>query len=279
MKKSTLVSKMFDMKGRVAVITGAAGLLGPKHAESLAEFGANIVLLDRKPAVQKIAAAIARKYKVKAIGLKCDITQKSELEKTLKIILKKFGHIDVLVNNAANNPAVSAGGFSQNWSRLENFPLSAWEDDVAVGLTGAFLASQVFGSQMATQKKGVIVNIASDLGIIAPDQRIYRKEGLPPEQQSVKPVTYSVIKHGMLGLTKYLASYWAESGVRVNAISPGGVYTNQPRDFVKKLARHVPLHRMAHTDEYKAAIAFLSSDASEYMTGANLVVDGGRTIW
>lgn len=270
---------MFDLSGRVAVITGGAGLLGPKHAEALAEFGANVVLLDRKPRVKKIAAAIAKKFRIKTLGLKCDITKKSELAGALKSILHKFGRVDILINNAANNPAVGAKGFSQNWSRLENFPLSAWNSDLAVGLTGAFLASQVFGKHMAEQKNGVILNISSDLGLIAPDQRIYRKEGLTREQQPVKPVTYPVLKHGILGLTKYCASFWAEDGVRVNAISPGGVYTNQPADFVEKLAAHVPLHRMAHIDEYKAAIVFLCSDTSSYMTGANLVVDGGRTIW
>lgn len=273
------IKKIFDLTGRVAVITGGAGLLGPKHAEALAEFGAILVLLDRKAEVEKIAKAIAKKYKTKALGLKCDITKKAALEKVLRTVLKKFGRVDILINNAANNPVVKADGFSQNWSRLENFPLNAWESDLAVGLTGAFLASQVFGSHMAKKRRGVVLNIASDLGIIAPDQRIYRKPGLASDKQPVKPVTYSVLKHGILGLTKYLASYWAEEGIRVNAISPGGVYNNQPPDFVKKLTAHIPLHRMANIDEYRAAIVFLVSDASTYMTGANLIVDGGRTVW
>ena len=271
--------KIFDLTGRVAVITGGAGLLGPRHAEALAEFGAILVLLDRKAEGEKIAKAIAKKYKTKALGLRCDITKKAALEKAFPLILKKFGRVDILINNAANNPAVKADGFSQNWSRLENFPLSAWEDDLAVGLTGAFLASQVFGSYMAKKGRGVILNISSDLGVIAPDQRIYRKPGLAPGEQPVKPVTYSVLKHGILGLTKYLASYWAEEGIRVNAISPGGVYNNQPPDFVEKLIAHVPLKRMANVDEHRAAIVFLVSDASSYMTGANLIIEGGRTIW
>jgi NAD(P)-dependent dehydrogenase (short-subunit alcohol dehydrogenase family) len=165
------------------------------------------------------------------------------------------------------------------WSRLENFSFDLWQKDITVGLTGAFLCSQAVGTHMAQSGGGVILNVASDLGIIAPDQRIYRKDGLHEEVQPVKPVSYSVIKHGIVGLTKYLATYWADKNVRVNSISPGGVYTNQPDDFVEKLVKLIPMKRMANPDEYKAAVLFLVSDASSYMTGANLVVDGGRTCW
>jgi len=148
-----------------------------------------------------------------------------------------------------------------------------------VGLTGAFLCSQTIGSEMVRAGKGIILNIASDLSLIAPDQRIYRRPALPEEQQLVKPVSYCVLKAGLLGLTRYLATYWASNGVRVNAISPGGVYANQDTDFVQRLSDLIPLGRMAHQEEYKAAVIFLVSDASSYMTGANLVVDGGRTCW
>ena len=148
-----------------------------------------------------------------------------------------------------------------------------------MGLTGAFLCSQVIGSEMARRNKGVILNIASDLAVIAPDQRLYRRDGLPRDQQPAKPVTYSVVKTGLLGLTRYLATYWADRGVRVNAISPGGVYNGQPDDFVSRLSALIPLARMARVDEYQGAILFLCSDASSYMTGANLVIDGGRSCW
>ena len=148
-----------------------------------------------------------------------------------------------------------------------------------MGLTGAFLCSQVIGSEMARRKKGVILNVASDLAVIAPDQRLYRQDGLREDQQPVKPVTYSVVKTALVGLTRYLATYWADSGVRVNAISPGGVYNGQSDEFVTRLSALIPLSRMARVDEYKGAIVFLCSDASSYMTGFNLVIDGGRSSW
>ena len=154
-----------------------------------------------------------------------------------------------------------------------------WDGDVAVGLTGAFLCAQVFGYHLATHGGGVILNVASDLAVIAPDQRIYRQHGLPPEGQAVKPVTYSVVKAGLVGLTKYLATYWAEQSVRVNAVSPGGVFNGQGEDFVEKLTNLIPMGRMASKDEYKATIVYLLSDASSYVTGINLVADGGRTCW
>jgi len=192
-------------------------------------------------------------------------------------ILDRFGRLDILINNAANNPKMEARN-GKNFARLEDFPLDTWEADLRVGLTGAFLCSRVFGSEMARRGQGgVILNMASDLAVIAPDQRIYRDENLPEAEQPVKPVTYSVVKTGLLGLTRYLATYWHKSGVRVNVISPGGVYNGQPDQFVDRLSRLIPLGRMANIDEYRGAILFLCSDASSYMTGSNLVIDGGRS--
>ena len=146
-------------------------------------------------------------------------------------------------------------------------------------MTGAFLCSQVIGSEMARRKCGVIVNIASDLALIGPDQRLYRKEGLREDQQPVKPVSYSVVKTGLIGLTRYLATYWAADGVRVNSISPGGVFNGQPQPFLDRISQLIPLGRMADITEYEGALLFLCSDASSYMTGANLVIDGGRSCW
>lgn len=193
-------------------------------------------------------------------------------------LLSKFGHIDILINNAAIDPKVKAKS-ADKLSRLENFSIDQWNLELSVGLTGAMLCSKIFGYEMAKKEQGVILNISSDLGIISPDQRIYKKEGLSENEQPVKPVTYSVIKHGLIGLTKYLATYWAEKGVRVNSISPGGINTNQNPEFIQKVTNLIPLGRMAHENEYKAAIVFLVSDASSYMTGANLVIDGGRSVW
>jgi len=247
----------------------------------VAEFGAIPILLDiQEVAVQEVAARIKKEYGVECLGFNVDITKPDSLKAVRAELMSKYGHIDALINNAANDPKVKSDGPTMTaWSRLENFPLSAWENDLAVGLTGAFLCSQVFGTVMKKQKKGVVLNIASDLGLIAPDQRIYRQEGLADDVQPVKPVTYSVLKHGLIGLTKYLATYWANDGIRVNTLSPSGVYNQQPAEFVKKLANLIPLGRMSDHDEYKAAVVFLISDASSYMTGSNLVIDGGKTCW
>lgn len=273
------IKDLFDLTGRVAVITGGAGLLGYKHAEVIARAGGIPILVDLAAAQPETKAArLAAVHGVKSLGCVSDITKADQVTTLLETALERFGAIDILINNAANNPKVESSS-EHAWSRLENFPLAVWEADLAVGLTGAFLCSQVIGAEMARRKKGVIVNVASDLAVIAPDQRLYRQEGLPEDRQPAKPVTYSVVKTGLVGLTRYLATYWAHCGVRVNAISPGGVYNGQPEDFVKRLATLIPLSRMAHVDEYQGAILFLCSDASSYMTGTNLVIDGGRSCW
>jgi NAD(P)-dependent dehydrogenase (short-subunit alcohol dehydrogenase family) len=192
--------------------------------------------------------------------------------------LKNDGHnVDILINNAAIDPKVQEDSMVET-SRLENFLLDDWDFQLKVGLTGAMLCSQIFGLDMAKRGNGVILNIASDLSTFAPDQRLYKKDGLSPDQQPVKPVTYSVIKHGLIGLTKYLATYWADRGVRCNALSPGGVFNGQGDEFVQKLTQLIPMNRMASKDEYRGAIQFLCSDASAYMNGQNIVMDGGRSV-
>jgi NAD(P)-dependent dehydrogenase (short-subunit alcohol dehydrogenase family) len=276
---SKSIKEIFDLTGRTAVITGGAGLLGVKHAEAIALAGGTPVLVDiAGDAAKQRARQIGAQHGVTALGLSCDITSPSDVQALLQRILDETGRVDILINNAANNPKAEAP-LGETWSRLERFSLEQWQADVAVGLTGAFLCSQTFGTEMARRGKGVILNIASDLAIIAPDQRIYRRPGVSEDQQPVKPVSYSVVKTGLIGLTRYLATYWADKGVRVNAISLGGVYNDQPHEFVQKLTELVPLGRMADVDEYQGAIVFLCSDASSYMTGSNLVIDGGRTIW
>jgi NAD(P)-dependent dehydrogenase (short-subunit alcohol dehydrogenase family) len=272
-------NNLFDLNGRVAIITGGTGLLGQQHAEAIVRAGGIPVLADiRVSSLDPLSQDWKARFGEKACAIQTDITDPKSVKNLLKQVLDKFGRIDILINNAANNPKMENKA-DVEFSRLEYFPLEQWDADLNVGLKGAFLCSQVIGSEMARRKQGVIVNVASDLAVIAPDQRLYRKPGLSEDQQPVKPVTYSVVKTGLVGLTRYLATYWADRGIRVNAISPGGVYNNQPDDFVERLTNLIPLGRMANANEYQAAILFLCSDASSYMTGANLVIDGGRSCW
>lgn len=277
----TTVLDRFRIDGKVAVITGGAGFLGVKHAEAILDAGGIPILADiNEQAAKEKASDLSRRYNREVFGIYADITTMTSVRNLSERCGEFVDHVDILINNAANDPKVKQEkADSVPWSRFEVFPEDIWNKDLSVGLTGAFLCSQVFGHEMAKRKQGVILNIASDLGIIAPDQRIYRIDGLPDEKQPVKPVTYSVVKHGMIGLTKYLATYWADKGIRVNAICPGGVFNGQPDAFVRQLTNLIPMGRMADPDEYKPAIIFLVSDASSYMTGASLIMDGGRTCW
>lgn len=272
----------FKISDRVIVITGGAGLLGKEHAESVIEGGGIAILFDIKSEViDQALSYLKEKYgdHVAADGYVVDITNEDSIRKAVRQLKEKYGHIDGLINNAANNPKVEKNSSNMTSIQFENFPIDIWMKDIAVGLTGSFLCSKVIGSIMAEQGNGIILNISSDLGIIAPDQRIYRKDQLPEDQQIVKPVTYSVIKHGLLGLTKYLATYYAEKGVRCNALCPAGVYNGQNEEFVAKLTNLIPMGRMAQLNEYKSTILYLISDASSYMTGSTIINDGGRTCW
>jgi NAD(P)-dependent dehydrogenase (short-subunit alcohol dehydrogenase family) len=276
--KKTL-PELFSLRNKACVVTGGAGLLGLQHVEAVIAAGGNPVILDvNAKLIDRAVGMMKKKYKKDILGIVTDITSRQSLISARSIIIKKLKKIDVLINNAANNPKMESRG-KENWTRFENFPDNVWDADISVGLKGAFYASQVFGTVMAKQKSGVILNISSDLGIIAPDQRIYRKPGLRENQQPVKPVTYSVVKHALIGLTKYLATYWAQKGIRVNALCPGGVLNGQDAAFVKNLTNLIPMGRMARVDEYRSTVLYMISDASSYMTGSVVVIDGGRTSW
>ena len=259
------LASLFGLEGKVAIVTGGAGLLGQHHRRILEMAGASVVSVD-----------ICEDDHHGSIV--ADITDPIAVKRLTDEIIEQYGAIDILINNAANNPKAE-DTTTASWSRLETFDLQLWNQDLAVGLTGALLMCQAAGSHMAARRQGVILNVCSDLAVIAPDQRLYRKKDLEDLDQPVKPVSYSVVKHGLLGLTKYLATYWADCNVRVNAISPGGIANGQDSEFVARLSSRIPLARMANADEYEGAVLFLCSNSSSYMNGHNLVIDGGRTVW
>ena len=272
----------FNLTGKTALITGAAGILGIEHAIALLESGAKVVLTDIAEDLLVVACSkLSKLYDpAKILSSVMDVSKLECVSFVAEQLAQDNIRIDILVNNAAIDPKVSEANGVLEASRLEKFPLDQWNKQIAVGLTGAFICSQVFGAAMAGDGKGgVILNIASDLSVFSPDQRLYRKDQLPEELQPVKPVTYSVIKTGLVGLARYLATYWADKGVRANALSPGGVFHGHSDDFVCRLSSLIPMGRMARHDEYRAAVQFLCSDASAYMNGQNVVMDGGRSAW
>ena len=275
-----MMDNLFRLNGKVVVITGATGLLGRKHAQAIACYGATPILLDlSQQAVDDLASELNKKYKVNALGFAVDITDEKSIKENAEWVFNKFGKIDSLINNAANNPKVEDSE-KVNFSRLENFPLDIWYDDIAVGLTGAFLCAKYYGSKIVQSPNGgTIVNIASDLGLIAPDQRLYKQNNVPEGLQNVKPVTYSVVKSGLIGLTRYLATYWSEKNVRCNAMCPGGVENGQPDEFLQEVSQRIPMGRLAQSDEYQSTLLWMLSDASSYLNGAIIPVDGGRTTW
>ncbi len=303
--------RLFDLTGRVAIVTGGAGLLGTEFCRTLAEAGAAVSIADMDgPAAARVADSLTRSG-FRAVGQKTDVTAPDSVTRAVAATLTAFGRLDILVNSAALDPKVGdqeSGTRDQGLGTrnqesgeslipnpltpnlltsnsltpnplsptFEDYPLKLWQQALDVNLTGAMLCCQSAVRPMLEQGSGVIINIASIYGIAAPDQRLYQSEGQPPQY---KPAYYTVTKAGLLGLTKYLAAYYAGKNIRVNALTPGGVFNDHDDEFVKAYSARAVLCRMAEKDEMNGALLFLASDASAYMTGANLVVDGGWTVW
>ena len=263
------VMKLFDISEKVIVVTGATGNLGMQYVEGLSQVGANVIIADLK--LEKcinLANEIKNKYNVDPLPIKLDLNVKKSIISMVRKIYSKYSKIDVLVNNAAYQ-----GDINLRKTNFENFPLESWNKALAINLTGIFLACQEVGKIMSEQGDGNIINIASTYGIVAPDQRIYGDSG------ENAAAFYSASKGAVINLTRYLASYWQGSGIRVNTLSPGGVQRDQDPTFIEKYSERTMLGRMANKDEYIGSLLFLASDASSYMTGSNLVIDGGWTAW
>ncbi len=255
----------------ISIITGGAGFFGRQIFEALLELGhKKIIIIDNNISNINNFNKKFKKFKNRFLVFNANIASEKHMEKVSKEILKKFKKIDVLVNNASvdykpKNKIILKQSFF-------NTSVDSWKHELSVGLTGALICTKIFCRSMVKRKSGIILNISSDLSVIAPDQRLYK------HLNSIKPVSYSVVKHGLIGLTKYLSSYLAEKNIRVNALSPGGIKNNQDKKFAMKIKSLIPLKRMAYINEYKEVIKFLCSEKSTYMTGQNIVVDGGRSI-
>jgi len=268
------LDNLFNLKDKVAVITGGAGLLGREYAKALASCGASIAIVDTDASkINELKDFFQEKFNVKILGLIADISKKEEVEKITKDIIAFFGKIDILINNAGISGKFESGNVAP---LFENYPQEEWDKAWGVNVTGMFLCAQAAGKEMVKTGGGVIINVSSIHGMVSPDQRMYNKEG---ELKFVKPVSYSVTKSAILNFTRYLAAYWGDKNIRVNTLVPGGVFDNQDTEFVKKYSEKTPLGRMANPGDMVGPILFLSSDASKYMTGATLVVDGGWMIW
>lgn len=272
------LTALFSLLGKTALVTGSLGLIGKNHCHALAQAGANVVVCDLDPeACEVFARELMSLYPGESMGVACDITRKDSVDHLKTRLLDQFGCIDVLVNNAALNDRFENPDSAAEQSKFENFPVELFRQTLEVNITGMFLCSQVLGSEMARRGSGSIINIASTYGMVAPDQSLYCRPG--GEQHFYKSAAYPVSKGAVISFTRFLAAYWGHCGVRVNTLSPGGVENQQEVFFIDNYAKRTPLGRMALPTDYQGAIVFLASEASAYMTGANLVVDGGWTAW
>lgn len=268
------VDQRFSLAGKTAIVTGAAGLLGRLHCRALSEAGATVVATDIDA---ERCAAVAAELGQGALAVAADVSAPESVQRLASRVLECTGRIDILVNNAAIDDKFESPAAAMDQSRFENYPLERWQRSLDVNLTGPFLCCQAIGTEMARAGGGSIVNLASTYALVAPNQSLYcDPEG---EQRFFKSPVYPVTKAGVVALTRFLAAYWGSVGVRVNTLSPGGVANAQDDFFVRRYARRTPLGRMAAPTDFMGALVFLASDASAYVTGANLVVDGGFTIW
>ena len=269
--------EMFSLKDRAVAITGAAGLLGVEHAFAVGEAGGLPVLMDISHEGLARASDKLTAKSLHHLTVQVDLCDEEQIVRATAHIEDTVGHVWGLVNNVASNPVMAPD--SPHMGRLEDYLLAEWDSDIRVGLTSAFLCAKHFGDGMSRRGSGSIVNVASDLAVIAPDQRIYGSLGGDSGLPRKKPASYSVVKTGLLGLTRYLATYWSPRAIRCNALSPGSVKSTQGVELIDALESRIPLKRLARPNEYRGAVVFLLSDASSYMTGTNLVIDGGRSAW
>ena len=273
------IEEMFRLEGRVAIITGGAGMLGRQYIRTLLMAGPRVVVADvRGDIAEQVAQEAMEEVGGEAIGLAVDVSCKDDVERMVNLIVERWGSVDILVNNAAIDPKFDADVANLQTYGFEDYPLDLWQQTLDVNLTGAFLCAQAVGKVMVRQGGGVIVNICSTYGIVAPDQKLYKRHD-EVEQTLFKPVSYAVTKAGIAHLTRYLAAYWGDKNIRVNTLTPGGVFNAQDDEFVAKYSMRTPLGRMAEKHELCGPLLFLVSDAASYMTGANLIVDGGWTAW
>lgn len=267
------ISKIFSLKGKVVVLTGSAGRIGSRFAQVLSSAGADLILVDiEKNTNEKLASKLTKQYGNKITSHPTDFSNEKEVKKLANQVVKSNKKIDVLINNAHYLPREHP----QRDSNFEEYPLDLWDETISKNLRGIFLCCREFGKHMAKQKSGNIVNVSSIYGITGPDQRIYGKSRLN------SPAFYSTTKGGLVNLTKYLAAYWNGKNIRVNTLTLGGVFDKKlhtDKNFIKKYSEKTMIGRMAKTSDYDGAILFLTSDSSSYMTGANLIVDGGWTSW
>jgi len=271
------VLEKFSLKGRTALVTGGAGLLGMQFTRALGQAGAKVVVADLDQDAARTHADHLQTEEIQATAVGVDVTDPDSVSAMAETAVSKFGSLDILVNSAALDPKFDPGNVDlQSANAFETYPLESWKTAIDVNLTGMFLTCQAAARQMLVQNYGVIINICSTYGLVGPDQRLYERPDGPPQY---KPVYYTVSKAGVLGLTRYLATYYAGKPIRVNALTPGGIYNQHDDTFLKAYSSRTVIGRMAHPDEMNGALVFLASEASSYMTGANLVVDGGWTAW